>query len=67
MRRGDRIASVNGISLENVTTKTALSYLKEAGNVVTMGLARRATISSAIHSNVGSKIPSRKVSHRVYL
>ena len=61
MRRGDRILSVNGKSLENVTTKTALSHLKEAGNTVTIELVRRAALSSSIPSNIGSKIPSRKV------
>lgn len=41
IHRGDRICSVNGESLVGATRKAALQLLKNAGNTVTLEVARQ--------------------------
>ena len=62
LKRGDKILTVNGHSLEGVTHKAALALIKDAGNMVTLEVSRRTTHGSfpVASSRITSKLQSRQ-------
>ena len=73
IRRGDRLISVNGQSVEDLTNKEALQLLKEAGDSMTLVLSRKigrrlsrqtTPSTSTTHSQQTSRDVSRAESRR---
>ena len=62
LKRGDKILTVNGHSLDGVTHKAALALIKDAGNMVTLEVSRQTTHGSfpVASSRITSKLQSRQ-------
>ena len=62
LRRGDKLISVNGNTLDGITHKNALLLLKNAGENVTLQISRQVSRSSMSVSLSNSNLPSKQVS-----
>lgn len=61
LRRGDKLISVNGNTLDGMTHGNALLLLKNAGENVTLQFSRQVSRSSMNVSLSNSNLPSKQV------